>query len=277
MGRHLILGAGNLGLDLSLQLKSQGHEVDILSKSLGEDFQDPRIIYQFIKHPSIKYEKVWCTVGAGGVSDCEKDFSRAISLHVNLPVYLAENLDPEAHLILFSTEYLGTEEGTGFYPVLSNYTRSKAMMEEAIRQLNRPKTRVVRVGSLYGTHKPKNTFPYKLIKASSISQNVKMALNHCNPTPTSWLAAHLSNFDFSKVDRHQVLEFFPSGPASTNEWGELILVNTGRNASVETFVNNTHPMKLRSRTDIPDAKPWWRLWIEYGPAMLSAIEREMKQ
>lgn len=271
MGIQLVLGAGNLGLDLSIQLKQAGHKVEVLSLSNGFDFASDDGLERLKDClANTEVDRVWCTVGAGGVSECESNFSNALLLHVRLPHFLMVNLHADTHLVLFSTEYLCD---FSMDRPLVNYTISKRMMEHLAIRIDRPKTRIVRVGSLYGLHKPEKTFPFKFLNKAGSA--LEVSVNECYPTPTSWLAKVLSNLDLGKFDRNRPIHAFPVGPTRSYDWAEMILENAGfKHRSIRPAVNYSHPLRLVKLTDLPSPPGWSELWLEYGPELMRLVTKQ---
>lgn len=192
MSRHVIIGKGNLGMDLYLALKQMGHKACVKSKSSGFLWPDslPDLLAENPTH-------VWVTAGAGSVEQCQQNPGRAIDTHVRLPLELCARLPREVKICLFSTDYVADENkikdplARRSQPQ-SFYALTKLMMEMGVQQLQRPRIAVVRVGSLYGVHFYERTLPGRLETAFPEPSIVSLPMNHIGPTPTSYIARVLA-------------------------------------------------------------------------------------
>src|SRR6267154_2395941 len=105
MGQHVVIGRGNIGLDLHNELLKAGHSSVILTKSDG--FKWP----EGMKHiASLDPECIWVAAGGGSVDAAKKNFSDVLATHVTLPIELAQSLPPHVKLVLFSTNYAANEK-----------------------------------------------------------------------------------------------------------------------------------------------------------------------
>lgn len=263
MAKHLVLGNGNLGQDLAEAIIRQNDSVEILSRSNG--FEYP------LSLPTsrlIQANYVWCTVGAGSVESAKEDFRRHLDLHVRLPVELSQRLPEDTRLILFSTDYLD-EEG---YGPRSLYALSKQMMEKALHMSGRKNYRIYRVGSLYGSHKPEECFPGKLMKRFREAQPIELPKNSCRPTPTKWLAQEVLDHQRETVPKFMIPEWTiaPQGKTTVHEWGSLILKDC--DIPVKPF-DTERPCALPRGNRfgwMDDKLPDWRvLWDVYGQEVLA--------
>ncbi len=212
--KHIILGAGNLGIDLELELNRKGHETQMFSRSTGWDHTKDAL-------PAAlrTADAVWCAIGFGSVRECKADFLGALESHVHLPMRLMERLPEETRLFLFSSDYVAD------FPPKSLYQCSKGAMEEAAIVINRPRTGVIRVASLYGEHLPEKTFPGKLRRAYPEPCAVDLPDNSVTPTPTGWLAEMLVKYQdaFETHTGSMIQSLAPEGPMHLMEFGALVL------------------------------------------------------
>lgn len=218
--RHVIIGNGNLGYSLAKHLMiDEKNSIKILTASNGWKYPTSlQSIHDFTP------DHVWVTVGAGSVEQAKKNYNTFIDLHVRLPVELAQTLNPSTVLHLFSSDYI--------HNPYNLYALSKLYMEDSIRIIKRPKTFIYRVGSLYGTYKPQNCFPYKLKKNSLKNNEIKLPVNPISPTPTDWLAKTALEFSaefvntWIDVSNVVITSLFPhmwTTCCSPLKWGEIIL------------------------------------------------------
>lgn len=225
MGRHVIIGRGNLGLDLQAALQKEGHEVTLLTASGG--FRCPESIPDVV---ALQPNYVWVTAGHGSVEQVKRDFPGAMNTHVALPVALMNALPASCKLGLFSTDYVADEKNPSnpFYinpAPRSLYAYTKAWMEQVVRGSRRGNTTIFRVGSLYGNHIPEKTFPGKLKVNFPTPCLVELPINMVCPTPTHWIAEVIAErmiwaFDDSKVITHHVA---PIDGVTLTQFGSLIL------------------------------------------------------
>ena len=249
--RHAILGNGNLGNALAKELTAKNIECRVFSYSSSWKYPASGVKDICKYNPT----HVWCTVGAGSVDQAKQNYIPFIDLHIKLPMELIQNLKEDVVLHFFSTEYCSTKPQ-------SLYALSKTCMEESVRMTGRPNTYIYRIGSLYGTHKPKTCFPYKL-KANagdkSLLADISLPSNCVSPTPVDWLAETL--LEMLEKYKHKTLNpirVHPNGCCTVKEWGELIL---GR----EVIAGDKDPLRplecvhMNQGSGIPT---WLELWDE---------------
>lgn len=220
--RHIIIGAGNLGLDLHITLKEKNFEVGkILSRSTNFDVLKTDLSDLKEYNPSV----LWYTVGAGSVSQAKQDFLPFIGLHLKALIRLKQEL-PLCKIITFSTDYCADSR----FPTSPNitdpnslYAYSKAWVEDYVNFMYKenPNIHAVRIGSLYGSHFPEKTFPGRLRANFSSQQVVKLPINLATPTPTSWLAKILVE-NLGDIG-NPVHHLAPSEPITISNWGRTIL------------------------------------------------------
>lgn len=277
MTKHLVLGTGNLGMDLALALTDAGLNYHLIGRHGGNtggyfDFTgrdgDPEhrgslIGYQMRDLQALEPDVVWCTIGAGG-PDAASPAEHFLT-HVSLPLALAE-WAPK--LILFSTAYLN-HDPDGRY---SYYAMSKSAMERAM--LSRQHVRCIRVGSLYGTHAPMKCLPGKVMRAMVQHRLNRGATNEITPTPTAWLADELIK---SEVwDRFCNVEpganWAPSGKCSAKHWIETIIrdfTEGDQGLTLTPFLAENYPHFAAS--GVVGQPDWYILWEIYRAQMKSAI------
>src|SRR5690242_18651873 len=116
---HLIIGNGNLGLDLkeSVQRRKDGYafierlEIPTLERTI-EDGTDP--------------DFVWVCVGAGGPNKDPASIYRQVASHIALPWQIMDLFKgSKTKVILFSSHYLHNDPAGD----KSNYARTKHFME----------------------------------------------------------------------------------------------------------------------------------------------------
>jgi hypothetical protein len=248
--KHVIVGNGNLGNSIATELLKRGHDIKIFSVSNGWRYPTSlQSIYDEIP------DHVWVTVGAGSVEQAKANFIPFVDLHIKLPMELAQNLHSSTTLHTFSTDYVVEKEAN-----MSLYAVSKDTMEQALFLLQRPKTFIYRIGSLYGTHKPQKCFPYKL-KKNSLKNEISLPANQITPTPTDWLAKiildNLNDIDYAKTTLYNVA---PLDSTPVYGWGSLILECIIKHAGVDS----SRPLisKIQCNLPVKENVTWLDLWKE---------------
>lgn len=231
--KHLILGAGNLGKDLLLELnKIEGVCPEILSQSRGVGFNDYCILFEEIRKrkPSV----IWVAVGGGSVPDAKvgsDSHPRSRYLNEILPGTLNEDVPESCKIIFFSTDYVADEENPSdpnkHTSVLkSEYSKQKLGMERWILSQNKNNRAIVRVTSLYGVHKPEKTFPGKILNNYGNAKGyLHFPSNKVTPTPTRWLASVLTQ-NLDKLFNNKgssIHHCAPKGNLPVREWAIMVL------------------------------------------------------
>lgn len=221
--KHLILGGGNLGLDLKSVLDNAGEGVHLLTRSGGFTYPEQKL------DMDLNYDVIWHAVGAGSVAQAKENYQPFEDLHVKLVREIAEKKHDHTKFIWFSTDYLCNENNPSFNHLTiskpqSLYAESKLLAEQELLERRFPNTYAVRVGSLYGRHKP--SFPDRLRHNLSTKQVTTTTLprNLISPTPTHWIAKMVwSHFDKLTNSRYPVQHCGPMGSMMVSDWGELVL------------------------------------------------------
>lgn len=255
--KHVVIGRGNLGLDLTEVLTESGHSVRLLSTSLGFDFK--KLDANFFADT----DYVWIAAGFGSVESTKKDFMGAVDTHVNMPIQIAKLLPELCRMICFSSDYAADEKnpwspgGTDMNPK-SLYAVTKVAMELALRALGRKHTFAVRIGSLYGKHFPSKTFPGRLLERYPNPTKLTLPMNRTTPTPTRWIAYVLSRNLVKFVGDFRVFHCAPQGMVSVKEWGRIIL---GDAYTIETHgFDQSRPLCSNLQCSFEDAPDWMELW-----------------
>lgn len=278
--KHIILGGGNLGKDLLIEMNSLGvADPELWTNSRGKDVRMIADVVAEINHKMP--ECVWYCVGAGSVNEAKhesKHYSNSVILHRRVPLALAKYLDPKIKLVLFSTDYVA-DETRPTYPFAqtpkfrSNYAALKGQMENEIQQMQRPFTTVVRVGSLYGVHKPEQTFPGKILKNFNGKEGIQLKglpQNLVVPTPTRWLAnVLLRNFDKLCLDSGATREHVaPEGATTVIDWGKFVLagmpdVRFNRRDENTFYYDEERPLVSGLGNTLETSAHWHELWQVY--------------
>lgn len=231
--KHLILGAGNLGKDLLIELnRMPGACPEILSQSRGVGFNDYCALFEEIRKrkPSV----IWVAVGGGSVPEAKlgaDTHPRSRYLNEILPGTLNEDTPEACKIVFFSTDYVADEENPSdpmksTSAIKSEYAKQKLSMENWIRSQDKTNRAIVRVTSLYGIHKPEKTFPGKILKNFANKKGrLHFPQNHVTPTPTRWLASVLvNNFkDLFKDKGTSIHHCAPKGNLRVRDWAEMVL------------------------------------------------------
>lgn len=275
MPRHLIIGNGKLGKQLHLDLARAGEEVYILTRSNGFFWPNPAGILPVL---GIKPDVVWCTVGAGSVDQCEKDYTNALNLHVGLPVALMRGLPHDCGLVLCSTDYVASEPLNQIPNEIVNcprslYAMSKFTMEQHFGLISRKNTVCVRFGNLYTIKAPEQSFPGKVIMAAKKTKIASVFENEVTPTPVEWLSMVMikniiSMFAFTPKKVH----IAPAGCVRLDEWAKLFLPESVR--VIGKGFDMSRPLKSEIGCSVFPVANWKDLWAYYG-ANFRAIAQDM--
>lgn len=256
---HVIIGKGNLGIDLKLALNKHGHHAVILTRSGG--FEWPESYPHLME---LKPTHVWVTAGFGSIGECANDFAGALATHVAMPLDMARFLPDKCKLGFFSSDYVAHED----YPnqvacyaekALTFYAMSKMWMERGLEWMDRPFTSVFRVCSLYGQHYPERTFPGKMRARFPEPCALSLPENEVTPTPTWWLAERLaSNLDYWFSPGMSFHHVAPSTNTTTMEWGSRIL---GPNYAITSAgIDPLRPAKSALGDSSGGKADWSVLW-----------------
>lgn len=186
--QHVIIGRGNIGMDIQLAAEKLGHKVQMFTPSEG--FEWPESI------PAIRLlqpDYVWVTAGFGSVEQCKNDPEGAFRTHLELPIGLMKEMPENVQIGLFSTDYVADDGEMDNANKLTNKPRSiyaltKMAMELAVKIMARPRVSVFRVCSVYGSHFPMRTFPGKLLDKYKNPCEVFLPQNFITPTSSAWIA-----------------------------------------------------------------------------------------
>lgn len=259
--RHLILGMGNLGLDLERALKSKLYDVECRSLSGGFDLVDGAVVKAAVQ--SSCPDVIWNCVGTGGPKKSDpQEWTQEIELIAGLPQRLRLYKKPETKLVLFSTAYTNRDpEGQ-----LSNYARCKAIMEK--QESGKIGVTILRVGSLYGIHKPFNCLPGKIVKLLEGGQlHFPAFINHVTPTPTEWLAKRLVSGKCWEWQKD--LCFGPDGSTPVFSWIRDIASAAGLVENWTVEPNGYDPMYPGNASSFCKSElPWETLWQGYGSVVI---------
>lgn len=234
--RHAIFGAGNLGLDLQHELRRQ-HRVDasIFSMLNGFDVRDLAAVTRVLERG--RFDVVWWCVGAG-VQDhhrwarLEEEESR-LTL-ATIPACVAEVAPPETALVFFSSADAADESFPTAYHKVNQTPRSELAQirvdfERWMFRAARARTAIVRLGDLYGLHKPDLTFPGAVLRAYGFGPRsggtIKLPQNLTTPTPSLWAAERLVRYLGRLLDDHgpRTHHLAPRGAVSYLDWAKFVL------------------------------------------------------
>jgi len=232
--KHVVLGNGNLAQSLIQELRNRGENYTKFSRSDILEYRGYKHKFNYphdtpsaklfgIKDPNNCI--VWNAIGAGSIPEADENFQPSMIAHLGLAADLDQTLPKGTTIINFSTDYAAE-------PSLSRYAFSKTIMEHYINNFAGPKVFCIRVANLYGTHRPENTLPYKLLKNSDKIKSLPG--NLITPTPTEWLAKKLLTIDWEKHEEmcinlptmYGVNRTYPLGPKksmSVKDFGEMVL------------------------------------------------------
>lgn len=237
MTKHLILGQGNLGIDLAHQLN--GHQLP--------SWRFPKDGMEAVLAERADY--VWCAVGGGSVDWATQNPMVALDALLTLPIALMDLLPAKTKLILFSSDYAASEEHpsdpnrgtTGFKSLYAQFKRTMEVRATIVRPEN---TRVIRICSLYGKHRPEKNLATKILwsYANNNCSPISLPTNFITPTSTEWLSmylrANLTKLFRSKDVMHHCA---PHGNLTIADFGRKVL-------GKHHYVSEREPDSRRPRT-----------------------------
>ncbi len=246
--RHAVLGAGNLGMSLQLELKRHDHSVAMFTRSMGFDVTNPEHRARIL---SEHFDVIWNCIGGGSVAEAKADPAKAALIHHDVPLALANGLRDETKLVLFSTDYAAAEHQPNRAAFRTDSPRSiyaalKCEMENSVMALRRTNVTIVRVGSLFGPFHPDRTLPGKIIKNFGFSTGlIRLPDNEITPTPTIWLANELveSLTDLFGSQHCSIHHAAPNGNISVKDFGRFVLkgLRDGADFNSATYVDQERP------------------------------------
>lgn len=253
--KHLVVGAGNLGLDIYQRLERNSEKVERCSLSTGWNLLAIGEEEAFLQYAR-RFDVVWYCLGYGSVNEAKENSYDAHRVHVELPKKLIEVCP---YVFLFSSDYVADEKSpqsiaSHSRPLKSHYAHLKWLMECAVCQSEN--ATAIRVGSLYGSHKPMSTFPGRLLNNVHKKNIVKLPINLVTPTSTSWLAEILmQNFDRLFKGDERIHHAAPHGFVTVREWGSMILEKPMTNE--DTFFDYERPLLSCLGTSFADHQTHW--------------------
>lgn len=280
MKKHLIMGGGNLGIDLKNEILRQSGDrrsVDFLTRVDGFDVRDLSAVRAAAKKED--YAVIWYCVGQGSVPQARDNPEEAKIIYGAAPKAILTSARPETKVVLFSTDYVADEEDPSnphgiCQSFQTEYASIRGQAERLFLGLNRPNTTVIRVGSLYGTHKPENTFPGRILGNFAKESDIRIRLprNLVTPTPTLWLAAVLVEAYLAEANRlfneqeTTIHHCAPNGNVSVWDWGTFVLAGIRETSAFATdkFFDEERPKISALSSDfLPSNWHWNELWKTY--------------
>lgn len=287
--KHLILGAGNLGMDLHKALEMSGESATLLSRSKStikglylkvengclepQTFTAEKAFINWSEIAALNFDVIWNTLGHGGPSPDFERGTEQLDLHFKFPVMLRK-ANPQTKLILFSTHYLNHDPKG----VRSVYATSKLLMEKAFEKDKG--AFIARIGSLYGKPKPLTCLPGKIVGQMLAGKTLfeKAAENRVSPTPTAWLARMLVARMAWKDSG--MTSIAPAKHIPVRAWLERIITEatkqTGLAAEVRTsFVDADYPI-FSGGGAIGEGPSVLGLWEDFGPKCVRAAVEQVR-
>lgn len=232
--RHAIFGAGNLGLDLFNELVQRGEQASIYSSGAnGFSVENLDAVTSVLERG--RFDVVWYCVGGGSVREAKEQPERSQLYHLGIPGWIMQKAPPSTCLVFFSSDAAADEDHPANPYACTVLPRSEfavlklELERQVLAEARRPRTAVVRVGSLFGSYKPLECFPGKLIAKFGFDPllTLRIPSNLVTPTPTMWAAALLVNearhgglFDDKRPLIHHCA---PDGNLTLWDWGTFVL------------------------------------------------------
>lgn len=262
--KHLIVGRGNLGLDLELQLRNAGkHAVAV---SVGRALAAKAAAEEILAYDA---DVIWYCIGGYTAGDQGDEM---LDRMLTLPVTLARDKGNHRGLVVFSSDYAADER----YPELaclraptsrSPYAGAKAEMERVLLNGNIPNTLIFRVTTLYGEWHPERTLPGKIIRNHWASTKLaRLPWNRVTPTPTAWVAALLAKhaWRLMEPDGCYIHHAAPALNVPVASLAKYVLPERKLGWSQIEFYDNARPHVSKLGCDFLDSVPdWLTLWKAY--------------
>lgn len=230
-----IIGYGNLGYDLVELCKAGGfpHALTSRAKSYYSENYEP-------KKPAM----IINTIGGHIETDTTVLWDSNIKVNQNL-----------------SRQYSGSvvvalSSNAALEPWRSQYGATKKALEECAGAS--ANLYVMRVSTLYGSHKTERNFPTRLRRNHPRPSKLSLPSNPIQPTPTRWLAQKILQCEFLNTGEH-VHDIAPKGVTSPADWARKFLPNTY--VIIDAGPEPTRPnFRLLKGT----GPSWSELWSEHG-------------
>lgn len=238
--KHLILGAGDLGLALARQIEAQGEEYVILSKSRGWEWPINRRDLELELEK--RYDFVWCTVGAGSIEEGKKFWGYQLLVHVDLPRFVVDTAPNSSKCIFFSSDYVNP----GGIPY-GKYGLGKQLMEASLFHSQKNNFRIVRVSNLTTE---KSGVIYK-IKNALAHKIARLNHNELRPTDCDSLATHLHNVYVKWNEEREVLYIAGKVTTPVSIAARELINNADQYHGAEIILCGYDPLRPR-KAMIPD-------------------------
>lgn len=284
--KHLIIGGGNLGLDLLGEARRRGHEAILLTKSRGFDCE--KMVDLIGAVAKTDYDVLWYCVGGTKVGKAIGSYASSTRINVTMPLVVARVAPRSARLVFFSGEVCADEsapdrpERSNAAPV-GHFAQIKLAAEEHILRTERPFTTIVRVGPLYGARKPAETFPGRVLGAFGFNRDssLEFPANLVTPTPSLWVAAVLierlqaevagpSAKRLAALGPHalpsvEIVHCAPRGNVSVRDWAVLTLqgLREAHAFAPRQYFDLERPAFAALGCSFATAPHWHALWRVY--------------
>jgi dTDP-4-dehydrorhamnose reductase len=266
--RHLVLGKGNLGCDLFEVLSTApGNETVLGSRSVGMDFGPLNFSTAMDHLRAVEPNVIWVCIGGYSVESAETDFISAQWNLVTMPILLLNNAPPNAHVVLFSSDYCASEKDPSNpfawqLPPRSVYAALQQNKEHLFAVTNRKNSSLLRVGSLYGHHYEDRCLHGKLLAKKNAS--FELPTNTITPTWTRWLAETVRDNMFQiLIGDAQVGHIAPAGNVSVFDFARMILPRTTDVSPKGIDVKRPRESRLHCSFGKTEPAHWTQVWNDF--------------
>lgn len=239
---HLILGSGNLGIDLGTWLRTIGHKVIKTTRNGGDEsntWNYPKDgmdrLWPIVEENKI--DIIWNCIGCGSVELGEEHFTSQFMMSVGLTERLLSTFT-EQNVICFDSNYSNRP--------ISKYGLNKKFQRQLVEhhwKKNKFKCFNIMIESLYGTYYPEKCLPLKIVANAIKHEKIGCHYNHICPTPTDWLGEQLAKgLDAILKNENPNIRIKPRGSVSTSEFARTVLDMAGM---IEIPVNEMGKDKWR--------------------------------
>lgn len=253
--RTLVIGRGNLGLDIAGQygVEAQEYRPFLFDHSTSSSHLQSRLE---------GYELVFLCNGGFSIKESAQSVTTAREHLMTSAMRVREKMHPEAKLVCFSSNYAA-------HPALSAYAQIQYDKEQALMNFDPVlPTLIVRVANLYGNHFPLKGLPGKLMLQRG--RQLTLPQNEISPTPTHWVAECMHELISDDLGSHpRVVSLYPADAVPVYQFARRIGVPCQQG---DWDINwPLHQADWSVGCEEILGRSWTGLWSRYGNAHMRGV------
>lgn len=265
---NLVIGAGNLGTAITKILLKLNRNCTSDKPNLSRGSNE--VFWANVRRSDV----IWVCIG-GRHQEAQKNPAAAMLLAKDFPEMLLDRARDGTQICFFSTADLADPEFPGdpnrrqLGLPRTRFAEAKTHLEELVTSSGRAGTSIVRLSTIYGTTRPLDTLPGRLLNMPWPDLPVSLPWNEVTPTPADWAASMLiRGADNSGLflNRPAVHHVAPIGSISAHQWAHLIMGETrSHKAWAEKIVWDTKRPRVQMlgcNLAIPNDS-WVDLWVQH--------------